>query len=394
VNIYDLERRPFYPQFATTSRTPYTSHETTSHTGPYILLRPIQKMASPVHRFLFSPPTSPNLSAAASPLLDDPVGTIRELLSPSVPQGGFVNYKPSAIAAEAEVTTSSMGPGGFNSTRSYPSRYTRASSSRSANVNAYELPPIPASVKTAMPLDVPSTTSRNDSSRGQRLHRRTNSVTNDVLRLEIAQTAGLNVSSRPILSRSALKRLALFFAVLASIYLFASSSLIGGKRLSVMNNGTMTPEAIRQELVGSPAIRPSSRYVGGKKITVKSSHGAPKVIVTQKMSAAQGQFLLLSREPQDYSAEFSFTKQLHLEHTDLFPLPRLSRLNENFSPSRLTFWKTRCIPSPLLSTRASLWIRSSCSGSLLGMRTVGKSSRGRPTRLLFGISGMREFQLF
>ncbi len=96
-------------------------------------------MASPIHRYLFSPPSSPPLdlpsteAARRSPALDSLAHAVQDFLLPSPRQREHSSgLSPSPKHAAAAAATAAeyqrqravheLGPGGFNSTKPYPSR--------------------------------------------------------------------------------------------------------------------------------------------------------------------------------------------------------------------------------------------------------------------------------
>ncbi len=89
-------------------------------------------MSSPVHRYLFSPPGSPTLqasSSAASPSLDA-LNAVRDFLIPSPRSRDYHSLLPSPKQREfrqQQRQNAEIAPGGFSSTKAYPSRLAQAS---------------------------------------------------------------------------------------------------------------------------------------------------------------------------------------------------------------------------------------------------------------------------
>jgi len=84
-------------------------------------------MNSPVHSFLFSPSASPPALVDTRSTQINPLSSLKDFLLPTAPspsQGYTRHHKVSSpLATVKTISNAQAGPGGFNSTSAYPSRY-------------------------------------------------------------------------------------------------------------------------------------------------------------------------------------------------------------------------------------------------------------------------------
>jgi len=103
-------------------------------------------MNSPVHSFLFSPPTSPPAQTSTPSAPINPLSSLKDFLLPTAPspsQGYTRHSKVSSPLATAQtISNPQAGPGGFNSTSAYPSRYSTGMRRPSAAERRASPPPL------------------------------------------------------------------------------------------------------------------------------------------------------------------------------------------------------------------------------------------------------------
>jgi hypothetical protein len=106
-------------------------------------------MTSPVHSFLFSPPTSPPAQIDTPSTQINPLSSLEDFLLPIAPSPSqrYTHHPKvsSPLATVQTISNAQAGPGGFNSTSAYPSRYSTGMRRPSAaERRASPPPPLPA----------------------------------------------------------------------------------------------------------------------------------------------------------------------------------------------------------------------------------------------------------
>ncbi|GHJ89905.1 hypothetical protein NliqN6_6307 [Naganishia liquefaciens] len=240
-------------------------------------------MGSPMHSFLFSPPTSPTaIQASHSPLLE-PVETfnaLNRLLSPRV--GPSTTFQPGPELGSRKVSSTIShqdcddGQGGFPSTRSYPSR----------SVSPINLAPLPAHGELP-PFPSSSSSSYQPRSSSAPVLSRHNSF---------SASAPPNVPTDftlppPATHRDALATLrktwlsfprpkTVVRLILAALLLFGSISLVLRSTSPLLSSTTreshdkLPMSVIQQQLIDIERIS----VVGGKKVRVTGQWGAPRTL--------------------------------------------------------------------------------------------------------------------
>lgn len=253
-------------------------------------------MASPVHRFLFSPPSSPTREAGST----TPLNTLKDFLvpgarSPAGYQDSYFTFTPSPknSSPAAANSTVEFGPGGFHSTRGYPSRLAKprlSLPSTNANVGLDRAQEKNSYLENVTGTDCSSSAcpppARSLVSK-HKLHRR---HTSSFSLPTISEHASAETFSRkwslPSVSKPTAKIVVALTMCLVSTYLIIAS-LHWRSTDIVYREGTMSASMIRDQLLANDAgkvvtntrVRPHA-YVGGKKVTVGSAKGAPRVIAT------------------------------------------------------------------------------------------------------------------
>lgn len=246
-------------------------------------------MGSPMHSFLFSPPTSPTaIQASHSPLLEpvESFNALNRLLSPRV--GGSSTFQPGPeLGSKKSTLTMSReerdGAGGFTSTRAYPSR--SVSPIDLSHSLGYELPPFPSSSSSSYqprPSITPVLSRHNSFS---------NSAPPNVPTVFALPPPATHRDSLSALRKAwphthrpkALVRLILVaLLVLGSISLvFRSTSPL----LSAAESDDVPTSRIQQEIVDLEKIS----VVGGKKVRVTGRWGAPRTLTYSEQQQAIGE---------------------------------------------------------------------------------------------------------
>lgn len=245
-------------------------------------------MGSPMHSFLFSPPTSPTaIQASHSPLLEpvESFNALNRLLSPRV--GGSSTFQAGPeLGSKGYTSTESReerdGPGGFASTRSYPSRSV-SPIDLSVSVG-HSLPPFPSSSSSSYQArpSAPALSRHNSFSNSAPPNVPTDfglpppATQRDAL---LALRKTWKHAPRP----KALVRLILVaMLVLGGISLvFRSSSPF----LSTMKSDDLPASVKHQQPVDIGAIS----LVGGKKVRVTGQWGAPRILTYSEEQEAVGE---------------------------------------------------------------------------------------------------------
>jgi hypothetical protein len=276
-------------------------------------------MSSPVHRILFSPPSSPPSYAVGSSEDIDPLSTLRDLLLPIARSPATIRStspkisSPLASSSTHAVTSVGPGPGGFNSTSGYPSRYsysggprrssTQAGPERRGSASPYSSPN-PFDMIVISDEKTSGSSSSKEQYRGDGLHRRSSSNAG-VLPVHYAsqQTSGRSwgVGNAP---RRTLRLVLLLVSILAGLYILTSSSVspLSKPASSVAEDGTLSPAAMREHLLAmqsgassqdNASIRSKSKSasyaVGGKKVVVRPGGAPSRIYAGSRPGVASGE---------------------------------------------------------------------------------------------------------
>ncbi|KAJ9114032.1 hypothetical protein QFC22_005852 [Naganishia vaughanmartiniae] len=261
-------------------------------------------MASPVHRYLFSPPTSPTAPSRStrgshSPLLEphESLHAIGRLFSPAL--GGSSNNNEQEVdgkkhtPTQTQTQTQLAGPGGFVSTRAYPTRcvspldLASSASSSSGHGQGYELPPFPptstsSSASAYQPRRSASQSRRNSSTFLQLVGGPTNIPTTDYLLPPPANTQRPSLVRKQytisaIRPKTAVRLLLAIVAIISVNALLRSSgsAIFPGLQLGGGKAAALTAEGMRQQLLDMEKIS----VVAGKKVRVTGQFGAPTTLL-------------------------------------------------------------------------------------------------------------------
>jgi hypothetical protein len=240
-----------------------------------------------MHSFLFSPPTSPTaIQASHSPLLEpvESFNALNRLLSPRVGGSSTFQAGPELGSKGSTSREERDGPGGFVSTRSYPSRSV-SPIDLSVSVG-HNLPPFPSSSSSSYQArpSAPALSRHNSFSNTAPPNVPTDfglpppATQRDAL---LALRKNWKHAPRP----KALVRLILVaLLVLGGISLvFRSSSPL----LSTMKSDNTSAPLTPQQPVDIGAIS----LVGGKKVRVTGQWGAPRILTSSEEQPAVGEYI-------------------------------------------------------------------------------------------------------
>lgn len=219
------------------------------------------RMASPVHSFLFSPPSSPTgIERTHSPLLEpiESFNALNRLLTPRL--GSTSTFS----GPESDKKSTPTLADGFSSTRAYPSR--NASPVNGLAIG-YELPPFPASSSSyqARPSIAPALSRHNSFSNPIKLP-------TDSLPTPATHRTKPWSNARP---KTILRAVILAMFVLGSLSYFRSASILPSL------GDSLSTSRMRQELVDVEKIS----MVGGKKVRVTGQRGAPRTLTYAEQEA-------------------------------------------------------------------------------------------------------------
>ena len=246
-------------------------------------------MGSPMHSFLFSPPTSPTaIQASHSPLLEpvESFNALNRLLSPRV--GGSSTFQPGPELGSRKLSSTMSqeqrdGQGGFPSTRSYPSR-----SVSPVDLPAslgYELPPFPSSSSSSYrprPSITPALSRHNSFSNAAP----PNVPTDFALPPPATHRDTLSALRKRWSHAPRPKALVRF--VLVALLVISGISLVfrsSSPLLSAMGSDKLPTSVIQQQLVDIERIS----LVGGKKVRVTGQWGAPRTLTYSDEQQAIGE---------------------------------------------------------------------------------------------------------
>jgi hypothetical protein len=242
-------------------------------------------MGSPMHSFLFSPPTSPTaIQASHSPLLEpvESFNALNRLLSPRV--GGTSTFQPGPeLGSKASISREERdGPGGFVSTRSYPSRSV-SPIDLSVSVG-HNLPPFPSSSSSSYQAR-PSAPALS----------RHNSFSNSAPP-NVPTVSGLPLPATQRDSLLALRKnwkhaprpKALVRLVLVALLVLGGISLVFRSSSPLLS--TMKSDDVSAPLTPQPVDVGVISLVGGKKVRVTGQWGAPRILTSSEEQQAVGKY--------------------------------------------------------------------------------------------------------